>query len=250
MTQRSRAIIVLIFFLSTISMAGCATVEMQSRWTNPMAVPLSDTTWLGEHHYYDEDSRMRISVLNDADNLYIQLSSVNPSTKMMLLRAGFTVWLDNTGGTSKNFGIQFPLAQQSPMWGNGTDHKPRNSMEEMLQDCQYSLAIVNDAEETSQPMAVNQAEAQGIYPHIGMKQTYLLYELKVPLTATENNRTVGIGFETDKLESPAGRGSSRGGGGGGKKKGGKGGSQDGGKAKPIKIWMTIHLAQEASSLEK
>ena len=86
-----------------------------------------------------------------------------------------------------------------------------------------------------------------------MEQGYLVYELKVPLTAAENSQAIGICFETGKIEKPAGKnsfGSGRGGkggggGGGGKKMGGKGkrNSHGGGSPEPIEMWAKVHLAE-------
>ena len=85
----------------------------------------------------------------------------------------------------------------------------------------------------------------------------MIYELKVPLTVSEGNNIIGVGFETGKIERPSGKGSSgggRGGGGGGKgggggggkggkNMGGKGGAHGGGSQQPVEIWAKVHLAE-------
>ncbi len=162
------------------------------------------------------------------------------------------MWIDNAGGTEKKFGLQFPLARESQMRGSMPDHTPRNGMEEMVADSRYNLAILNGPEETRQTMPTSKAGEIGIYVRLEMQQGYLIYELKVPLTGIENNKTIGVGFETEKIARPSGKGSSSGGrggmgrGGGGKKMGGKGGAQGGGSPKPIEIWVKVHMAEKAS----
>jgi hypothetical protein len=246
-------LITLIILLAVISLAGCNEVELQSQWTEPITLDGSNADWPENPQYFDEDSRVRVSLMNDDDNLYIRLLSRNQTTKMMFLRAGFTVWLDDAGNTRKKFGVQFPLARQNQMQGNITDHKPRNDMGEMLEDSLYSLAILSGPGETRQTMPTTKAAEMGIYARLEIQQGYLVYELKVPFTASEDNKTISVGFETGKIDRPAGKGSSgggrggRGGGGkGGKKMGGKGGAHGGGSTQPIEIWAKVHLAENAS----
>lgn len=90
----------------------------------------------------------------------------------------------------------------------------------------------------------------GIYAGLSVQQSHLIYELQVPLTAAKDNKTIGIGFETGKLERPAGKGSSgRGGRGGGGRGGGsgKGGQHGGGRPESIEIWTKVHLAGKTTT---
>ena len=261
MRKISRVVVRLIFSLAAISLTGCNEVELQSQWTDPVTLGGSNADWPENPQYFDEDSRVRVSLMNDDDNLYIRLLTRSQTTKMLFLRAGFTVWLDDSGDTEKQFGLQFPLARQSRMRGRMSDHKARNGMEEMLEDSQYSLAILNGEGGTRQTMATSKAAAMGIYARLKMQQGYLIYELKVPLTVSEGNNVIGVGFETGKIERPSGKGSSgggRGGGGGGKgggggggkggkNMGGKGGAHGGGSQQPVEIWAKVHLAENTSS---
>lgn len=204
--------------------------------------------WPDNPQCFDEDSKVQVSVMNDDDTLYIRLISRNQTTMMMFLRTGFTVWLDKAGGTRKNFGLQFPLPRERQLWESIPDHIPRNGMEEMLEDSQYSLAILNGPEETRQTMPTSKAAEIGIYVRLGMQQEYLVYELKVPLIDRENNRTIGVGFETGKIKRQSGKVSSGGGrggkGGGGKKREGKGGAHGRDSSQPIEIWAKVHLAKK------
>ncbi|AGF77350.1 hypothetical protein UWK_00772 [Desulfocapsa sulfexigens DSM 10523] len=245
-------LLTLLIPLVTISLVGCNEVELQSQWTEPISLNGRDAAWPENPQYFDENSRVRVSMMNDEDSLYIRLLSRNQVTNMMLLRTGFTVWLDDTGENRKTFGLQFPLARQNLIPGRMSDHKTRNGMEEMLEDTQYSLAILSGVEETRQTLPTNKAEEMGIYVRLGMQQGYLVYELKVPLTYSKKNNTIGVGLETGKPEKPSGKVSSgggrggRGGGGGGKKMGGKGGAQGGGSHEPIEIWAKVYLAKNAT----
>jgi uncharacterized membrane protein YgcG len=250
----TRTISLFIILLTTILLTGCNEVEMQSQWrTKPIAMDGSRAGWPEDVQYFDKGSRMLVSIMNDENNLYIRLLTRSETTKKMFLRAGFTIWIDDTGNTEKNFGVQFPLARQSRMPGTMTDHKPRTGIQENLADSQYNLAILNGPGGNRQTMPMPKAAEMGIYAGLSMQQSHLIYELQVPLTATKDNRTIGIGFETGRIERPAGKGSSgsggrgggRGGGGrGGGGGGGKGGQHGGGRPEPVEIWAKVHLAEK------
>ncbi len=261
MRKKTRVLVLLSSLLAAISLTGCNEVELQSQWTEPLTLGGSNTGWPENPQYFDEDSRVRVSLMNDDDNLYIQLLTRNQTTKMLFLRAGFTVWLDDSGDTGKQFGLQFPLARQSQMRGRMSDHKARSGMEEMLEDSQYSLAILNGEGGTRQTMATTKAAEMGIYVRLKMQQGYLIYELKIPLTVSADNNIIGVGFETGKIERRSGKGSSGGGGGGGggggrgrgggggkggKNTGGQGGAHGGGSQQPVEIWAKVHLAENTS----
>jgi len=245
----------LIILLLSLSLAGCNEVEMQSQWTDTITLDaVTEADWPESPQYFDKDSRVRVSLMNDENYLYIRLLSRSQTTKMLFLRAGFTVWIDDTGDTRKTYGIQFPLAKQKQMQGHMADHKSRSGMEEILEDSQYSLAILNGSGETRQTIPRSKAAEMGIYAQLNMEQGYLIYELKVPLTVSDNNKIIGVGFETGKMERPKSKGSSgggrggKGGGGGGgrggKKMGGKGGGAEGSSPPSFDIWAKVYLAED------
>ncbi len=255
-TTRNTFIILLI----SLFLSGCDEVEMQSQWTEPLTLEGSDySDWPEKPQYFDDDSKVRVSLMNDDTFLYIRLLSRSHKSKMLFIRGGFTVWLNNSGNSEEQFGLQFPLPRQKMMRGSAADHKSRNSMEDMLEDSQYSLAILSGQDETRETMPTSKAAEMGIYARLQVEEGYLVYELKVPLplTTSKDDKIIGIGFESGKITRPSGGGSSagrsggRGGGGGGKgsrggsKMGGNGGSHGGGSPKPIAIWGRVHLADNA-----
>lgn len=195
--------------------------------------------------------------MNDDTFLYIRLLSRSHKSKMLFLRGGFTVWLNNSGDSEEQFGLQFPLPRQKMMRGSTADHKSRNSMEDMLEDSQYSLAILNGSDETRQTMPTSKASEMGIYARLQVEEGYLVYELKIPipLAISKDNKIIGVGFESGQIARPSGRGSSGGGGGrggragggkGGGKMGGNSGNHGGGSPKSIEIWARVHLADNTS----
>jgi uncharacterized membrane protein YgcG len=251
--ETTKIVSLLIFILAAILLTGCNTVELQSQWTEPIPMGNSDTDEPHNASYFDEDSRLRVSIMNNDDTLYIQLVTRSQATKMLFLRAGFTVWIDTSGEAIKNFGILFPVARQNKTWGNVPDHSPRNSMEVMVQDSQYNLAILNGLTNSRQTIPTTKAADRGIYTRLRLKHDYLIYELQIPLSHSEDSDSISIGFESGAMEMVAGKGASGGnrsgkgrGGGGkggkGKMKGGNGSSHGGSRPEPIEIWAQVHLA--------
>lgn len=110
----TRTTCLFIILLATIPLTGCNEVEMQSQWrTKPIAMDGSRAGWPEDVQYFDKDSKMHVSIMNDENNLYIRLLTRSETTKRMFLRAGFTIWIDDTGDTEKNFGVQFRLPDKA-----------------------------------------------------------------------------------------------------------------------------------------
>lgn len=250
--MKVRKFIIFSLCLASIALTGCNEAEIQSQWIEANTLDGINSNWPEAPQYFDENSKIRVSMMNDEKNLYIRLMSRKQSVKMLFLRAGFTVWIDETGDSRKIFGLQFPLARKSER--QASDHKARNNMENMLEDSNYSLAILKGPQKTRQTMPTSEAARQmGIFARIEMQQGYLVYELKIPVLAAEGSKIIGIGFETGTIKKSSGKGSSGGGrgGGGGGRGGGKGGGgtkragggHGGNSPQPIEIWAKVHIAE-------
>ncbi len=248
-TGKLNVLKVLVIFMVATFLAGCDEAELQSQWpSEPISIDGADVEWPEDGQYFDEGSKLLVTIMNDKNNIYIRWLTRNKTTKMLVLQAGFTVWIDETGGTSKTFGVQFPLAKPKQRGTINPDFKPRTEMEDILADSQYNLAILSGLEGNRQTMPTSKAEELGIYLRLGLEQGYLVYELKMPFSAARDDlQIVGIGFETGKFERPFGQGSKGGGrgkGSGGRKKkmGGNRGTHGGGSPEPIEMWAKVYLA--------
>ncbi len=250
--MRAQFIHVIILFLgltAAVLLTGCNEVKMQSKWrSKPIALDGSIAGWPESIQYFDEDSKTLFSIVNDADDLYIRIVTRSETSKRLILRKGFTVWIDDPGSTDKKLGIRFPLARQNHMPGSIPDHKPRTGIEEKLADSRYNLAILRGSEGKRQTMPVQQARALGIYTSLNMHQSILVYELKIPIPSASVDKIIGMGFESGKPDRSSGRGGSRGGKGGGRGGGGHGGGRDkggqhgGSRAQAVEILARVHLA--------
>lgn len=262
-TGNFRVFFSLVMFLALVFLAGCDEAELQSQWHTTLAANQEsfNVEWPEDGNYFDEDSKVLVTVMNDADNLYIRMLTRNQESRMLILRAGFTLWLDSSGNANKSYGVQFPMARQRTMGRTMQDHKTRTDFKEVLEDSQYNLAILYDSGESRQTMPVSRAEEIGVYTGLRMDNNFLVYELKFPLGTVGANRMIMLCFESGKLEKPAGGGGGGGGGGGrgggggggrggggggggGKKMGGKGGGQGKSMPKPFELWAKVHLAEK------
>lgn len=78
--MKSGKLNVLIVLLLSFSLTGCNEVEMQSQWTDSITLDsVTKADWPEYSQYFDENS------------FYIRLLSRSQTTKMLFLRAGFTV---------------------------------------------------------------------------------------------------------------------------------------------------------------
>lgn len=254
--ETTKIVSLLIFSLAAILLAGCSTVKMQSQWNAQLAPSTFDTEKPHKTSYFDDASKIRVSIMNNDATLYIQLVTRSQTSKMLLLRTGFTTWIDSSGKSTKNFGLLFPLAQPKKTQASAADHVPRNNLEEMVQDGRYTLAILDGLTDSRQTISISKAVDQGIIAKISLKHNYLIYDLQLPLNRLENSNSISIGFESGKLERPAGQKASRGQGKGGGKGGGKGqmmggkggkrGSHGGDRPQPIELWVKVQLAEGAT----
>jgi uncharacterized membrane protein YgcG len=246
----------LILCVSVISLYGCNTVKIQSQWsTKTITIDGNATEWPETSPYLDEASKVLMTILNDEKNIYIRLLTRNLATQKMFLQAGLTTWIDYTGGDTKKYGVQFPLARQkyNPVNRN-QDHKARNGMQKILEDSQYSLAILYSPPEGRSVRSISKTEAaeRGILATIDIHQGYMVYELQVPYSITGDDRIVGIGFETGTMKKPSGKGQGQSGGGrgggrgGGGKGKGKGGHSGQGLPKGFEMWAQVSLAERPS----
>jgi len=249
----------LAFLFLVISIGGCDEIELQSQWREaPITIDGIGTDWTQNTPYRNEKPRVLVSVMNDKENLFIRLMTRDRQTQMMFIRAGFITWIDEGGGTEKKFGVQFPIASQVQGFGGMPDQKARNSLQEILEDGQHSIAILHrpQGDRPANTISLTDAAIMGVFAKIDMDAGYLTYELQVPYSVSKEQPIIGIGFETGELKKPQGRKRSGGGrsglssGGGGRRGGGGGGRSSGKPAgteivQPFKMWARIHLADNS-----
>jgi hypothetical protein len=227
-----------------------------------------------------------MQAVNDGHDLYLRLSASSPDVRREITRFGLTVWFDAGGGSKKAFGIRYPVVEEpfdqyqgrGGGYGGGHHEKPQTPTEGADQPAPDSeshdrVDILGPGKNDARSLTRDHLE--GVAVAMKVAQGTLVYELEVPLATddghpyaigTSPGKTIGIGFETPKVNSPSmsrGGGGFGGGGGGyggggyggghggggsygghrGGGAGGRGGGQRGGEQpKPLKAWgiLTLH----------
>jgi len=89
---------------------GCGKTILFSAWRDrAIKIDGKYTDWSESTAYYDEDAKVVLNLVNDADYLYICLISKNRAIETKIMESGLTIWLDPDGGQKKVFGIRFPI---------------------------------------------------------------------------------------------------------------------------------------------
>lgn len=241
-----------------------------------------------------------LGVRNDGESLYVALASSEQATRMMLGAAGFTVWFDPAGKDKKSFGISVPptITGGPGMRGRGPGGPPPDQSGQPPAETGQeggpagpkgpaletitSIEVLGPGKDDKRRLELAYARTIGLDVAARLAEGVLVYELRVPLSATEAQpygvksaagATIGLGIESAKLQPPDGRGreggrggmggpppggggggmgGGMGGGGGGMgggQRGGMGGGPPGGgregmrDLKPIKAWTVVQLAK-------
>lgn len=254
--------LMLSFFLNN----GCSTLQLESTWKDrEITLDGKGGDWLGAKYYF-EDTAISIGLINDTQNLYVSLMTENPMTRAQIMREGLTVWLDSRGGKGKTFGIKFPLGRQGEKPGEGRmepgeimDETTREEMMQKLQESMTELAVLGPGENVL--ATLNIEDAKGIEVRMRNAGGTFVYELRVPLTASENHPfavgvdaggVIGVGIFSPKLEMQRPNGMRFGGrmpGGGGMPPGGGRGDFGMGPMMPqeLKIWAKVQLASASNT---
>ena len=254
---------------------------------------------------------LSIGVRNDGAFLYVALAASEPATRMLLGRAGFTLWWDPAGKDKKSSGItipptmaggpgmrgrgQFggppdqdgqPPSQGAPPQGQGSPPQGQSGPPQQGQEGQVPagarglaiepighLEVIGPGKDDRRRLELAFAKTVGLDVASRMSEGVLVYEIRVPLSASEGQpyavrstpgATIGLGVETGEMPRAAGRsgegggrgaggsgggggmggGGGRGGGGQGGMGAGRGGGREGMRElKPVKAWATVHLSK-------
>jgi hypothetical protein len=224
------------------------------------------------------DAPFSIEAVNDGQYLYVRLSASSPDVRRQVTRFGLTVWFDPKGGSKKTFGVRYPVVEEpfdryqgrgGGGFRGGQRERPQTPPEggeqsDTQSDARDRVDILGPGKNDARSLTRDHLE--GVAVAMKVTDGSLLYELQVPLATgdgrpyaigTSAGKTIGIGFETPKVNRPSmsrggggfgGGGFGRGGFGGGRRgPGGGGGGRGGGgqrsfePPKPLKAWGTLTL---------
>lgn len=103
------ALLFVIFFLGLAIFTGCGEEAMSSLWAQKALTIDGDISdWNGQLLYLEE-KQCSVGVQNNSTTLYLCLTTGERMAKMKIVGAGFTVWIDPSGGGEKIYGVHYPL---------------------------------------------------------------------------------------------------------------------------------------------
>jgi len=266
---------VVFLVLLTIFLTSCGPIELASLWkTTDVAIDGRVDDWQGAL-YTIEKQPVFVGVRNDAENIYICLQVADPRAVAPVIRRGFIVWFDPSGGTGRVLGVKYPIGMSSDE-GEVNPEGPRDRG-----DAGRPPVINRDQVEILGPgknavQRLKKDELKGIEVALENRNGFFIYEIKIPMVKGPDapvavgvapGKTVGITFETPDVDRgmpgrggamiPGGGMGGYGGRGGMGRAGGYGGEgglegaergrDSGGKgSEPIKLELKVSLAKQAS----
>ncbi len=266
-----RIILASILFFFAFFLAGCGTFKLKSKWLDrEITVDGQSDDWLGAMMYMEEKN-IPIGLFNDENFLYICMLAEDQFVRNQVMRQGVMLWFDPSGGKKETFGIKFPIGMQAgdvQMGRRGGEQDPERFPKARRRSMTELEIFVPGKDES---LRMPKEDAKGIDIDVKGLSGMLVYELKVPLTHSEEHpyaigakagSSIGIRLETLKMsrQRMGGRGGGMGGkggmGGGRGGMGGRGGGMGGGMRgggmrpqmpKPLKVQAVVQLALNNNS---
>ncbi len=268
----------------TITLTGCGDQNINSKWrTQNLTIDGNDSDWGNSLTFYDKLNAL-VGVENDNKFLYLCFVTTDQQLQNKILRMGLTVWFDKTGNNEKKFGIKFPIGFSGMNSQNFTGERynpdqgerpnPQEINDRILKNQTDMEFVGANNEEVRLPIV----QLKGVELKIGIKDSRLVYEMKIPLThaggydyaiSADTGSVISVGLETGKVNFNKGEGrgiqrpngGGEGGFGGGMEGGGDdfgGGGMEGGRGgyerarnfnpsalQPLDFWAEVKLASSA-----
>jgi hypothetical protein len=232
------------------------------------------------YNYYDNDSKISYQIFNDAENLYVNLSTADKMAIIKILKSGLSIYFDENGKKNKTVSVEYPLHNSKIDFStlrpksNGAT-RPEMDINKLLASVPNNAVYRNYEDIERFNLDLNNTDIS-----INLKSenselgNQLVYQLKIPFHNISNLsiseiENFSIGIVSGKIEAPkrpsgisggrpsgSGRPSGVGGGrpsGGGKPAGVGGGRPSGGGrpanvsseiTKQISIWFNVELLKQ------
>ncbi len=183
-------LVVLLALLASAALA--AATERASTWReHEIRIDGQDDDWRGLTMPV-KGYKFSLGIVNDGEFLYLCLPTKDSGTRAQITRLGLVVWLDKAGGKRENFGIHFPVAlgraakataPQPP--GAEEGHDRQEGPERPPPGPPVVVGILGRGGRDAKIVPLDQAG--GIEAQLGIHDDLLVYELRVPLTRTDDH---------------------------------------------------------------
>jgi hypothetical protein len=198
---------VILLALLTVFLTSCGSIELASLWRKTdVVIDGKVDDWQGAL-YTIENQPVFVGVRNDAENVYVCLQVADPRAVSPVIRRGFVVWFDPSGGTGRVLGVKYPIGMNVDM-GDVNPEGPRDRGERgeggkppVIDRDQVEL--LGPEKDTVQRL--KKGELKGIEVALENRNGFFIYELKIPMVKGPDTpvaigaapgKTIGITFET------------------------------------------------------
>src|SRR5690242_1728210 len=83
---------------------------IESHWRDrEVKIDGDNGEWPGPLVAVEENHPLLTGAMNDGQNLYLVLSTSDPTVRREIFRQGLIVWFDPSGGEKKHFGLKYPV---------------------------------------------------------------------------------------------------------------------------------------------
>jgi hypothetical protein len=167
-----------------VPLAGRATdLRLASAWRGePIRIDGNDEEWRGRTAPV-EGKRFALGLQNDADAIYLCLTTDDRVLATQIARQGLMVWFDPGPERPKKhvFGLHFPIDSRLAAMRDPADRWPRDGGD-VSEASQAAVGILRPGKDD--PLRVPLDEAGGIVARAAFHGALLVYEVKVPLKGT------------------------------------------------------------------
>ena len=180
----------------------------------PITIDGSDKDWTKPLPGYSKTENFNYEIANDAENLYVLISTKDPLEQQKIIQGGMTVWINTKADKSQGgaVGIGYPLdSRNDPDRNLMNEAQPNRAPRAVtLQDKrEYALYGFGAASEVGNYDYANDSNAQGVKMRMDYNNAgELIYEAAIPLTtlypghnptASYASKSVAVGIFVDGL---------------------------------------------------
>jgi hypothetical protein len=213
--------------LFSICLLSCGGLKLDSHWLDRnITIDGDDSDWQ-DLKWYVKDWPVDIGIANDADFLYVNLSTADRSLQRQAIMRGFELWVDPGGGKGRVLGVRYPLgmagrdresfeeSRLGPSAGayrfgrrNQNDEISRLKGPEQLQKAfermltsQRPMLLGKGEQEIR---ALNMSNDEDVRVAVTYSEGRLVYEARfrlrgsypLPTLPSKEGKSIGIGFRT------------------------------------------------------